>query len=87
VESAYFAIKKTMLGRRVLRSRTMPGIAQEIYALLTAYQMIRIAISDATAAIPRHRPRPGQLHHRPPGRERARWHRHRPRRHHRTRRP
>jgi hypothetical protein len=41
-----------MLGRRVLRSRTMPGIAQEIYALLTAYQVIRIAISDATAAIP-----------------------------------
>ena len=41
-----------MLGRRVLRSRTMPGIAQEIDALLTAYQVIRIAISDATAAIP-----------------------------------
>jgi len=52
VESAYFALKKTMLGRRVLRARTMPGIAQEIYALLTAYQVIRIAISDATAAIP-----------------------------------
>jgi Insertion element 4 transposase N-terminal/Transposase DDE domain len=48
VESAYFAIKKTMLGRRVLRARTMPGIAQEIYALLTAYQVIRIAIADAT---------------------------------------
>ena len=52
IESTYFAIKKTMLGRRVLRSRTPPGIAQEIYALLTAYQVIRIAISDATAAIP-----------------------------------
>jgi hypothetical protein len=26
----------------------MPGIAQEIYALLTAYQVIRIAIADAT---------------------------------------
>jgi hypothetical protein len=52
VESAYFAIKKTMLGRRVLRARTMPGIAQEIYALLTAYQVIRIAIADATAAVP-----------------------------------
>ena len=34
IESAYFALKKTMLGRRVLRSRTMSGIAQEIYALL-----------------------------------------------------
>ena len=48
IESAYFAIKKTMLGRRVLRARTMPGIAQEIYALLTTYQVIRIAIADAT---------------------------------------
>ena len=52
VESAYFAIKKTMLGRRVLRARTMPGITQEIYALLTAYQVIRIAIADATVAVP-----------------------------------
>jgi hypothetical protein len=52
VESAYFAIKKTMLGRRVLRARTMSGIAQEIYALLIVYQVIRIAISDATATIP-----------------------------------
>jgi hypothetical protein len=43
VESTYFAIKKSMLGRRVLRARTMAGIAQEIYALLTAYHLIRIA--------------------------------------------
>lgn len=50
VESAYFEIKKSMLGRRVLRSRTWPGIAQEIYALLTAYQVIRIAIADAAQA-------------------------------------
>jgi hypothetical protein len=45
-------LKKTMLGRRVLRARTLPGIAQEIYALLTVYQMIRIAISDATGTVP-----------------------------------
>ncbi|MBB4942917.1 hypothetical protein FHR32_007317 [Streptosporangium album] len=49
MESAYFAIKKSMLGRRVLRARTLPGAAQEIYALLSAYQVIRIAIADATA--------------------------------------
>jgi hypothetical protein len=49
VESAYFAIKKSMLGRRVLRARTLPGATQEIYALLSAYQVIRIAIADATA--------------------------------------
>jgi hypothetical protein len=52
VESAYFATKKSMLGRRVLRARTTPGIAQEIYALLTVYQVIRIAIADATATVP-----------------------------------
>jgi hypothetical protein len=52
VESAYFAIKKSMLGRRVLRARTMPGVAQEIYALLSVYQVIRIAIADATEATP-----------------------------------
>ncbi|MEU3343118.1 transposase [Streptomyces sp. NPDC006668] len=51
-ESAFFAIKKSMLGRRVLRARSMPGMAQEIYALLTAYQLIRIAIADTTAALP-----------------------------------
>jgi Transposase DDE domain len=52
VESAYFAIKKSILGRRVLRARTMPGIAQEIYALLTLYQLIRIAITDAVETAP-----------------------------------
>jgi hypothetical protein len=52
IESAYFEIKKTMLGRRVLRARTLPGTAQEIYALLAAYQAIRIAIADATATTP-----------------------------------
>jgi hypothetical protein len=49
IESAYYELKKTILGRRVLRARTMPGIAQEIYALLTVYQAIRIAITDAAA--------------------------------------
>jgi Transposase DDE domain group 1 len=52
VESAYFAVKKSMLGRRVLRARTMAGIAQEVYALLCAYQLIRIAIADATGTVP-----------------------------------
>jgi hypothetical protein len=52
VESAYFEIKKTMLGRRVLRARTPAGIAQEIYALLAVYQIIRIAIADATGSAP-----------------------------------
>jgi hypothetical protein len=52
IESAYFEIKKTMLGRRVLRARTLPGITQEIYALLTLYQVLRIAIADTTLTAP-----------------------------------
>lgn len=52
IESAYFEIKKTMLGRRVLRARTLPGITQEIYALLTVYQALRIAIADTTITAP-----------------------------------
>jgi hypothetical protein len=52
IESAYFEIKKTMLGRRVLRARTLPGATQEIYALLTVYQALRIAITDTTLTAP-----------------------------------
>ena len=52
IESAYFEIKKTMLGRRVLRARTPAGIAQEVYALLAVYQIIRIAIADAIESTP-----------------------------------
>ncbi|MER8004025.1 transposase [Streptomyces sp. NPDC095613] len=52
VESAYFEIKKSMLGRRVLRSRTWAGIAQEVYALLSTYQVLRIAMTDATETVP-----------------------------------
>ena len=52
MESAYFEIKKSILGRRVLRARTMAGIAQEIYALLATYQAIRIAITDAVETVP-----------------------------------
>ena len=33
---------------RVLRARSPSGIEQEIYALLTTYQALRIAIADAT---------------------------------------
>jgi hypothetical protein len=48
VESAYLEIKSTLLGRRVLCSRHPAAIAQEIYALLAVYQVVRIAIADAT---------------------------------------
>lgn len=52
IETAFFELKSTILGGRVLRARTPTGIEQEIYALLVTYQALRIAISDATLAQP-----------------------------------
>ena len=52
IETGYCEIKQTILGGRVLRARTPGGLEQEIYALLTAYQALRIAIADATFAAP-----------------------------------
>lgn len=48
IETAFAELKTTSLGGRVLRSRTPPGVAQEIFALLITYQALRIAISDTT---------------------------------------
>ncbi len=52
IETAYLELKSTILGGRVLRARTPAGVQQEIYALLVAYQALRIAISDATLGSP-----------------------------------
>ncbi len=48
IETAFLELKSTIGDGRVLRARTAPGIEQEIYALLIAYQLIRTTISDAT---------------------------------------
>jgi hypothetical protein len=48
VETAYLELKSTILSGRVLRARTPAGVEQELYALLIAYQALRIAICDAT---------------------------------------
>lgn len=48
IETCFAELKSTSLGGRVLRSRTPAGVAQEIYALLITYQVLRIAISDTT---------------------------------------
>lgn len=48
IETCFAELKATSLGGRVLRSRTPAGVAQEIYALLITYQVLRIAISDTT---------------------------------------
>jgi hypothetical protein len=52
IETAYCELKQTILGGRVLRARTPAGLEQEIYALLVAYQALRIAIADATLGRP-----------------------------------
>lgn len=52
IETAFFEVKSTILGGRVLRARTPAGVAQEVYALLATYQALRIAISDATLSQP-----------------------------------
>uniref|UniRef100_UPI0037C668BB IS4 family transposase n=1 Tax=Nonomuraea gerenzanensis TaxID=93944 RepID=UPI0037C668BB len=52
IETVYLELKSTILGGRVLRARTPQGVDQEIYALLTAYQVLRLAMADATAACP-----------------------------------
>ena len=52
VETAYLEIKSSILGGRVLRARTPDGIDQEVYALLTVYQVLRTAMTDATDSQP-----------------------------------
>lgn len=51
-ETTYFSIKATILDGRVLRSRTLPGVEQEVYALLATYQALIRAAADATASRP-----------------------------------
>jgi hypothetical protein len=52
IETAYAELKSTILGGRVLRARTPDGIEQEVWALLTAYQALRTAMTDATDSVP-----------------------------------
>jgi hypothetical protein len=52
VETAYFELKSTILGGRVLRARTPGGVDQEVWALLVTYQVLRTAIADATGTAP-----------------------------------
>ena len=52
VETAYFELKSTILGGRVLRARTPDGVDQEVYALLVTYQVLRTAIADAAGTVP-----------------------------------
>ncbi|WP_266594045.1 IS4 family transposase [Streptomyces sp. NBC_00365] len=51
-ETCYFSLKSTVLDGRVLRSRTVPGIEQEVYALLTVYQALVRTADDLVTAQP-----------------------------------
>jgi hypothetical protein len=50
IETAYLELKSSILGGKVLRARCPAGVAQEVYALLTCYQILRIAITSAIEA-------------------------------------
>jgi hypothetical protein len=52
IESAYYALRHTLLQGRVLRSGDRPGLEQETWALLALYQLLRMAMTDATATRP-----------------------------------
>ncbi|WP_382464745.1 hypothetical protein ACFIN9_00565 [Streptomyces noursei] len=52
METTYFSIKATMLDGRVLRSRSVPGLDQEVYALLATYQALIHTAADAVTTRP-----------------------------------
>jgi hypothetical protein len=51
-ESAYYALRHTILDRRVLRSKDPAGVEQEMWGLLTVYQILRTAMVSATESVP-----------------------------------
>ena len=52
IESAYFALRHTLLQGRVLRSGDRPGLEQETWALLMLYQLLRMAMVTAIETRP-----------------------------------
>ena len=52
IESAYLALRHTLLDGQVLRSGDRPGVEQELWALLTLYQLLRMAMVDAVETRP-----------------------------------
>ena len=52
IESAFLALRHTLLAGRVLRSGDRPGIEQQLWALLTACQLLRRAMVTAVETRP-----------------------------------
>ncbi len=52
IESAFFALRHTLQRGLVLRSETPAGLAQELWAHLTVYQLLRRAMAEAVETVP-----------------------------------
>src|SRR5512142_2374894 len=52
IEAAYLALRHTLLGGYVLRSRDRAGAEQELWALLAVYQALRMAMTAAAGSVP-----------------------------------
>jgi hypothetical protein len=52
IEIAYLALRHTILDGQVLRSQDRPGLEQEVWALLTVYQLLRMAMVTAVESRP-----------------------------------
>jgi hypothetical protein len=52
IETAYYALRHTLLNGHVLRSGDRPGLEQETWALLTLYQLVRRAMTDTIETQP-----------------------------------
>src|SRR5437763_7865685 len=52
IEVAYLALRHTLPGGYVLRSRDRAGAEQELWALLAVYQALRMAMTAATGSVP-----------------------------------
>src|SRR5262249_2216890 len=52
IESGFLALRHTLLDGRVLRSGDRPGIEQELWALLTLCQLLRMAMVTAVETRP-----------------------------------
>jgi hypothetical protein len=52
IESAFLALRHTLLDGRVLRSGDRPGVEQELRAMLTLYQLLRMAMVTAVETRP-----------------------------------
>ncbi|MGW5710082.1 transposase [Streptomyces olivaceus] len=52
IETAYLALRHTLLRGRVLRSKDPVGIAQEMWGLLTIYQALRSVMVTAVETVP-----------------------------------